>query len=438
MSYLLNKMGIRGSLRKNFGAIVILAFTGSVIFALPFFRFEYYDAYVSTYHLTNTQIGVFGTVIGVFGIVSYLFGGVVADGMSVKKIIVLSPILTGLGGLLHLLPLRFWGLVGIYALWGISTTFAFWPACVKAVRVMSDKDSQGKAYGFFEGMQSVAGAFTALVAVLIFKWGTSGAGNEVLAMKYVILFYSFTNIAMGIVALYTVKDDKIVLDADKVSFKGIKKVLKNPAVWIICLVSFCNHVFCLSIYYYIPYVTDILGAAVAFGAMMGVLRKFGSIGGNIVGGYLADKFGTGKLMLSAYIVMLVGQIAIFFVPAGVKSSAIIVTILFITILTFFHMNYAMAWTMMSEGAVPIEYCGTAAGLICTAGAIPETFISLFAGNMIDNHPGIAGYRYFFIFLTIVITLGLVLILIWKAYLKRAKMDKSKIDEKAMDKLKQYV
>lgn len=156
MSYLLNKMGIRGSLRKNFGAIVILAFTGSVIFALPFFRFEYYDAYVSTYHLTNTQIGVFGTVIGVFGIVSYLFGGVVADGMSVKKIIVLSPILTGLGGLLHLLPLRFWGLVGIYALWGISTTFAFWPACVKAVRVMSDKDSQGKAYGFFEGMQSVA------------------------------------------------------------------------------------------------------------------------------------------------------------------------------------------------------------------------------------------------------------------------------------------
>ena len=30
---------------------------------------------------------------------------------------------------------------------------------------------------------------------------------------------------------------------------------------------------------------------------MGVLRKFGSIGGNIVGGYLADKFGTGKLML---------------------------------------------------------------------------------------------------------------------------------------------
>ena len=86
MKQLLNKIGIKGTLQKNFGAIVILAFTGSVIFGLPFFRFEYYDAYISTYHLTNTQMGVFGTIIGLFGIVSYLFGGVVADGMSVKKI----------------------------------------------------------------------------------------------------------------------------------------------------------------------------------------------------------------------------------------------------------------------------------------------------------------------------------------------------------------
>ena len=102
------------------------------------------------------------------------------------------------------------------------------------------------------------------------------------------------------------------------------------------------------------------------------------------------------------------------------------------------MNYAMAWTMMSEGAVPVEYSGTAAGLICTAGAIPETFVSILAGNIIDNHPGVMGYRYFFYFLTAVIAVGLVLILIWRQYLKHAKIDKSKFDEKAMEDLKQYV
>lgn len=437
MNKLLGKIGIHGKLARNFGAIVLLALSGSVIFGLPFFRFDYYDAYLSTYHLTNTQMGVFGTVIGSFGIISYLFGGVLADGMSVRKIIVISLCLTGIGGLLHLLPLGFGGLLCIYALWGISTTFAFWPACVKAVRVMSDEDSQGKAYGFFEGMQSVGGAVVALIAVGIFNWGARGMVNEVLAMKYVILFYSFVNIAMGIIAFFVVKDEKMVLHGDKVSFKGLAKVIKNPAVWIICLVSFCNHVFCLSIYYYIPYVTDILGAAVAFGALLGVFRKVGSIGGNIVGGYLADRFGTGKIMLLAFIVMISGQILMLLTPVK-PSSVLIVAGLFLTILVFFHMNYAMAWTMMSEGAVPVEYSGTAAGLICMAGAVPETFVSLLAGKLIDSNPGITGYRYFFIFLTVVIGIGLVLILIWRTYLKHAKIDKSKFDEKAMDDLKQYV
>ena len=437
MSSFLRKIGIKGKLGDNFGAIIILALSGSVIFGLPFFRFDYYDAYISTYHLTNTQMGVFGTVIGVFGIVSYLFGGVVADGMSVRKVIVVSLAGTGIGGLLHLLPLGFKGLLCVYALWGVSTTFAFWPACVKAVRVMSDKDSQGKAYGFFEGAQNIGGAVAALAAVALFNWGASRMANEVLAMKYVILFYAFVNIAMSIVALFVVKDDSMMLSGARVSFKGLVKVIKNPAVWIICLVSFCNHVFCLSIYYYIPYVTDILGASVAFGAMLGVFRKFGSIGGNIAGGYLADRFGTARLMLLAFIVMLGGQVLLLLSPVG-KAGIIIVAVLFVTILVFFHMNYAMAWTMMSEGAVPVEYSGTAAGLICMAGAVPETFVSILAGNIIDTHPGESGFRYFFYFLTAVIAAGFVLILIWRNYLKRARIDKSKFDEKAMEDLKQYV
>lgn len=437
MSTFLEKFGIKGKLAKNFGAIVILALSGSVIFGLPFFRFDYYEAYITTYNLTNTQMGIFGTVIGVFGIVSYLFGGVVADGMSIRKIIVISLLGTGIGGLLHLLPLGFGGLLCIYALWGVSTTFAFWPACVKAVRVMADEDSQGKAYGFFEGIQSVGGAIAALIAIGFFNWGASQMENEVTAMKAVILFYAVVNIGMGIFAFFAVKDEKMKLQADRVSFKGLAKVIKNPAVWIICLVSFCNHVFCLSIYYYVPYVTDILGGTVAFGAMMGVFRKFGSIGGNIIGGYMADTFGTARMMRTAFIVMLGGQILMLLTPVK-HSSIVIVAVLFVIILMFFHMNYAMAWTMMSEGAVPVEYCGTAAGLICTAGAIPETFISVLAGKIIDTHPGVTGFRYFFIFLAVVIACGLVLTLVWQQYLKRAKIDKSKMDEKAMEDLKQYV
>lgn len=423
MGDVLERLGIRGQFKVNFGAIIMLAVCGSAIMGLPFFRFEYYDAYMNTYHLTNTQMGFFGTIIGIFGIFSYLFGGVVADGMSVRKVITFSLMATGAAGLFHLLPLNFWGLVIIYGVWGISTTFAFAPACVKAVRVMAGKDSQGKAYGFYEGFSSVAGAIVAMIALAIFNWGASHAGAQVAAMKYAILFYSLTNIAMGVLAWFLVKDNDSKLRAGNVSFKGIAQVAKHPVVWIIALVGFCNHVNCLSVYYYIPYTTEVLGAAVAFGALMGLFRKWGGFFGDIAGGYLVDVFGTGRLMAVSYAVVLGAQLLMIFVPA-VPSNVILVTVLFVTIYIFFSINMSMSWTMMSEGAIPVEYSGTAAGLICMVGAIPETFVTLMAGRIIDTHPGVEGFHMFFYFLAATTACGFVLLLIYNRYLKSVKAKKA--------------
>lgn len=432
MSNFLDKIGIKGDLKENFGLIILLAFGVAVISGLPFFRFEYYDVYLKTYNLTNTQMGVFGSIIGFFGIISYLFGGVIADGLNVKKIIVVSLLITGIGGFAHLLPLGFKGLLVIYAVWGVSTTFAFWPACVKAIRVVSDETNEGKAYGFFEGGRNIAASIIALIALILFRIGVSGMDNKLLAMKYVILFYSITNIIMAVCAHYFIKDDKMVLATGSVSFKGISKLLKNPATWIICLVSFFNHIFCLAVYYYIPYTTQILEASVAFGATMGLLRRFGSIGGNISGGYLADKIGTGKLMLSAYIFIFALQIIFILVPINPKFIWM-VAILYVLILVFFNMNYAMSWTMISQSDIPVEYSGTAAGLISTVGAIPEMFVSITAGNIIDKNPGIVGYKYIFYVLTAIIGIESILIYIWIRHIRNK--ESKKMEEKTKEDIK---
>ena len=61
-------------------------------------------------------MGVFGSIFGVFGMISYLFGGYVADRVSIRKIIVLSLLGTGLGGIVHLLHLSFYSLVALYTI----------------------------------------------------------------------------------------------------------------------------------------------------------------------------------------------------------------------------------------------------------------------------------------------------------------------------------
>ena len=43
---------------------------------------------------------------------------------------------TGLGGFFHLLPLSYGALICLYAFWGVSSLFAFWPCCIKAVRIL--------------------------------------------------------------------------------------------------------------------------------------------------------------------------------------------------------------------------------------------------------------------------------------------------------------
>ncbi len=76
----------------------------AIIYGLPYFRYDYYDAYLEVYHLTNTQMGVFGSIFGVFGMISYLFGGYLADRVSIRLLLTVSLVGTGLGGFLHLLP----------------------------------------------------------------------------------------------------------------------------------------------------------------------------------------------------------------------------------------------------------------------------------------------------------------------------------------------
>ncbi len=423
MNKLLQKIGLGEKMAKNFWAIIIIAFSGSIIYGLPYFRFDYYDVYLETYNLTNTQMGVFGSVLGIFGMISYLFGGIVADRFSTRTILSVSLIGTGLGGLLHLLPLNFTQLVCLYAFWGVSSLFAFWPACVKAVRILSGSGDQGKAFGFFEGGRGISAALMAMAAVAAFRIGAGQMEDQHRGMIYVIVFYSVLTIVMGILCFLTVKGESAE-QSEKISFKGIGEVLKLPALWIIAMVTFCNYVFTMSLYYFTPYATSILGASVTFGATLAAMKRWFSLFGNVGGGYITDKIGTGNVMLVSFIAMAAGTAGILFLPLN-AGSVTLFTILFILIYIFYNANMAMTWAMMDEGAIPEKYSGTAAGIISTIGYLPEIFCSLLAGVLIDQNPGVHGYRLFFGFLVVMLILGAVFVMIWKAFLKKQKAKEEK-------------
>lgn len=125
--------------KKNIGTILLLSFAGSIIYGLPYFRSYYYDTYQAMYHLTNTQMGLLGSAYGVLGVFSYIIGGVLADKIKAKKLLIFSMIATGLGGLLHLFVNNFYALVVIYGLWGVTSLLTFWPALSESRQLRRNK-----------------------------------------------------------------------------------------------------------------------------------------------------------------------------------------------------------------------------------------------------------------------------------------------------------
>ena len=412
-------MGTQSKLKKNMLRLILISIAGTMIYGLPYFRSYYYDAYLQTYGLTNSQMGMFGSIFGIMGACSYLFGGVVADMFSARKLMTISMILTGLGGLLHLFHPSYLMLVGIYFLWGFTSLFAFWPALLKVLRSLANEDEQSKAYGFMDATRGITNAVQLAVTLAIFN-ALSKKASDLAGLNGVVIFYSAVCIVMGI-GLYFVLDEKKLQtgsdgaeDESKFSFAIVKQVLKMPVVWLLSLVVCCSYTMPILFYYFTPYATANLGMTAAAGAMVTMLAQYVRPVACVVGGVAADKIGRANVMYGTMGIMLVSTLVLIF--ARSMTNAVFIGI---CACIYFGMYgaYSLVFSMFDECGIPKYMSGTAIGLICTIGYMPEFFCPLLAGKVLDTY-GNAGYHILFIFLAAMMVIGLILLTFYKRLVKK--------------------
>ncbi len=417
-------MGTQSKLKKNMLRLILISIAGTMIYGLPYFRSYYYDAYLQTYGLTNSQMGMFGSIFGIMGACSYLFGGVVADMFSARKLMTISMILTGLGGLLHLCHPSYLMLVGIYFLWGFTSLFAFWPALLKVLRSLANEDEQSKAYGFMDATRGITNAVQLAVTLAIFN-ALSKKASDLAGLNGVVIFYSAVCIVMGI-GLYFVLDEKKLQtgsdgaeDESKFSFAIVKQVLKMPVVWLLSLVVCCSYTMPILFYYFTPYATANLGMTAAAGAMVTMLAQYVRPVACVVGGVAADKIGRANVMYGTMGIMLVSTLVLIF--ARSMTNAVFIGI---CACIYFGMYgaYSLVFSMFDECGIPKYMSGTAIGLICTIGYMPEFFCPLLAGKVLDTY-GNAGYHILFIFLAVMMVIGLILLTFYKRLVKKMQYAK---------------
>lgn len=411
------------SLKKNLPLLIMLTLSGSFICSLPWFRSYYYNPFMETFGMTNTQMGLCGTALGVGGIAAYLFGGIICDYISIKKLIPASMISTGALGLVMLTIPSPTVMVIIHGLFAITCLMLFFPAQTKACRNLASENEQGKCFGIFEGGRGISNAVYLAIAALIFGQ-MSVLKSQSFGIRGIILFYSVMTILLGVIDIFLLRgisDGGSTDSSEKVNLKMLMKPLKMPAVWLMIGIIFATLTISTGYYYISPYVSEVFGVSALLGAVLSsssqYIRPFASMGAGILG----DRINNSKVMLIGQIGITIALLIIMLTPSSLGVIPIVVACLMI----FFCMYVCvtMHFAIMDEEYFPKECVGTAIGLICAIGYLPEATSPFVAGVILDRFPGVAGYRLFFVYLLVVTIIGLILTLIW---LRRTKVRRAEI------------
>ena len=428
-------------IKKNFFMICLLAFAGTIIYGLPYFRSYYYDTYQNLYHLTNTQMGLLGSAYGMLGVFSYMFGGVLADRFKAKKLLILSMIATGLGGFLHLFVTDFRALMAIYALWGFTSLLTFWPALMKIVRTQGNEDEQSRAYGIFEGGRGVFNAPQLAIATAIFGFFQAKMMPE-LGIKWIVIFYSAAPILCGIIFIFVLKEPgetKVKEKAsepekeepkEKFSWSNIGLVLKMPAVWLTILMMFCSYTFNMSIYYFTPYASNVLKTTAVVAAVLTVLQQYCRPFASPIGGFLADKIGRGQVMAGGFLLMGVGTLVLILSSGAGGAQMVFVVAACIIVYVGMYSNFGIYFSLLTEGGVPLKVSGLAIGIASTLGYLPEVIAPIVAGNILDTFAGAKGYHIYFGIMIAMAVIGFIASIVWantygKRYKEQMKKQKNK-------------
>lgn len=420
------------TLKKNVFTVLLLSFAGSLIYGLPYYRYYFYDSYVSVYHLTNVQMGMLGSAYGMLGLVSYILGGVLADRFNAKYLVVASLLMTGGCGFLHLFASNYYVLIAIYVIWGVTSLLTFWPACVKMVRMQGGGSEQSRAYGIFEGARGALNAGHLAIATVIFAV-FEAKSMPAMGINGGIIFYSVCPLVAGILLAIFLKnpntmevsDDTVKREGDsgsKVSVADIVSLLKMPSVWLIVGMVFCSYTFNMSTSYFNPYATQILGASAVVGVIASTSTQYIRPFGTTIAGFLADKFGKSTFMILGFILMIVGMCGV--MGAGRVSGSMVAVCMIAGLIIMYigmYFCFGLHHSFMNEGGVPVELSGTCVGVVCTLGYLPEVICSLIAGSLLDKYPGIQGYYMYFTYMLVLAVAGIVISGIWgRTYGKRAK------------------
>ncbi|MEX9764188.1 MFS transporter [Proteus mirabilis] len=406
---------------NKWGKLCFLILGGGTIFKLSSMKDVFYVPMQQDWGLSNTQIGFGFTIYAIIQTIGLFSSLYIADRFPKKILLPAGLIGVGLcGAYLSTLP-PFTGYLIAFGAMAFFGEVVYWPVLLKSVRLLGNKEEQGRMFGFLEAGRGVVDVLVASGALYIFVlFGEGKAG-----MQAGLIYYTLATIIVGIITYFIVdNDDKketsSASEANRQVLEGIKNVVKCPNLWLASMSIFFVYSAYCGLTYFIPFLKDIYALPIALIGAYGIINQYAlkMIGGPL-GGFLADKVAKSPTIYLKWTFLLSAiAMAIFIMLPHDSMNVYLGMTATLGFGAIIFSQRAIFFAPMDEIGTPRQYAGSAMAFGCIIGYMPSMFAYALYGSLLDNFEGIQGYNYVF---SIMVTFSLLGFICATILAKRIKM-----------------
>ena len=392
-----------------------LVFAGEIIFGLPFHTARFFrPTLLEAFGFTNTELGDVFAVYGVMAMIAYFPGGMLADRFSARSLLTISLATTGIGGFYMATYPGTLGMALLYGYWGVTTILLFWAALIRATREWGGAVSQGKAFGILEGGRGVAAALFATFGIAVLAWyfpdNAALVSNEErrTAFRAVILLYSFAAIAAAMFTWILIPSVKHLGDSSQSLFHRAAVVTTRPLVWAQAAVIICAYCAYKGLDNYSLYAVQVLGMNEVDGAQLSAYGAYIRPVAAIAAGVVADRWSASKTIGALFFVLLISYAMLSFALPDGSGLMVIYANIFVSFFAVFGLR-GVYFALLEENQTPQYFTGAVTGMVSFVGYTPEIFFAPITGRILDASPGIVGHQNYFLFLTAVMAVAIVVV-----------------------------
>ncbi len=383
----------------SFGTLVLGAGT---IYKLGFMKDAFYVPMQEYMGLSHTQIGAAMSIAGIVSTFGFLISIYLTDRISKKVMIPMALFGIGLLGI-GLSTFPSYGLfLAINCGLAVCADMLYWPSMLKAVRLLGTEEEQGRMFGILEAGRGLIDTIVAFAALAVFAaFGSNAAG-----LRAAILFYSAVPMIIGVISFLLLEPDNIQttdetgqqISKNKAAMKGMMAALKNKNIWLVSFNVFAVYSVYCGLTYFIPFLQELYAIPVVLVGAYGIINQYAlKMLGGPIGGFLTDKVfhSATKYLRIVFVITGTALLVFTFLPHG-QMNVYLGMLMTLSIGACVFSMRAIFFAPMDEVHVPREITGSAMSLGAFIGYLPGTFLYSVYGSILDNNPGLSGYRIVFI------------------------------------------